>query len=126
MSRKKCLTKYYLNGKIRPMKVEEIRSFIHQYYRMRGLKFPDFNQALKFALTELAEALELELSLHGGWVRNNPSGKEHYTDKRMEEELGDVLMMVIVAGMALGLDPITGMISKMERKLSENRPKNNA
>jgi NTP pyrophosphatase (non-canonical NTP hydrolase) len=98
------------------MKITEI---INDYYTQRGLKFPDSWQALAFATTEMGEAYEFLLQRDGGWVRNNPESKPVWDQQAFAEELGDLIMMVVVAGIAEGVDPIQAMLGKMERKLQK-------
>lgn len=90
---------------------------IIQYYAKRGLKVPDVWHALAFADTEKAEALEVLLAKEGGWIRNNPDSKPGWDKDHFAEELGDVIMMVIVAGLAEGVDPVEALLNKMNRKL---------
>jgi len=89
---------------------------IDAYYRCRGLKWPTTEQALMFAQTELGEVYELLLARESGWVRNNPDDKPEYSDQALAEELGDTVMMLIVAGLAAGVDPIEALLDKMEEK----------
>lgn len=92
---------------------------IQEYYDKRGLKFPNFDNAMKFVATEIAEVYELDLSRIGGWVRNNPDSKPDFDKNALAEELGDAIMMLVVAGMAEGVDPIEALQNKMERKLKK-------
>ena len=96
--------------------VDEIKT----YFEKRGLKTPDFNNAMKFALTEIAEVFELDLAREGGWVRNNPDSKPDYSKEDMAEELGDVIMMIVMAGLAEGVDPIDALYKKLKRKTQEH------
>lgn len=90
---------------------------IKHYYTSRGLTLPNFDNAMKFVQTELAEVYELDLARIGGWVRNNPQNKPTYSKEKMAEELGDAIMMLMVAGITEGVDPIQALTQKMERKL---------
>ena len=92
---------------------------ILDYYRVRGLKWPDVDDALSWALTEYAEVIELRLANKGGWIRNNPEDKEPYSDERFAEEIGDTIMMLLIAAMGKGIDPIAALINKMDRKMDE-------
>mgnify|MGYP001613849862 CR=1 FL=1 len=91
--------------------------FIKRYYKVRGLTMPDTKEALDFAITEWAEARELLFAEDGKRVRNHE--QEPYSDKRFAEELGDVILMAIVAGMTRGLDPLQAMVNKLDRKMTE-------
>jgi len=96
----------------------EVYNLIIQYYKKRGLKWPDFSDAMKFVLTEIGEVYEIDLSRVGGWVRNNPDNKPITFDKeRLATELGDVIMMIMVAGMAEGVNPLAALIRKINKKL---------
>lgn len=91
---------------------------ILRVWREKGLKWPSAMQALAFATTELGEALELLLERDGGWTRNNPSDKEKFTTDRFEQELADIIMMVQVAGMDYGLDPVARLYKELESKVA--------
>jgi NTP pyrophosphatase (non-canonical NTP hydrolase) len=94
-----------------------IVQLVNDYYDKRGLKRPSFSDALKFLVTELGEVYELDLSRVEGYVRNNPESKPKYSKELMAEELGDVLMMVIAAGMAEGVDPVDALEKKIKSKM---------
>lgn len=96
-----------------------ITKVVLDYFNKRGLKFPNFDDAMKFTLTEIAEVYELDLARTGGWIRNNPYNKPAYNKEEMAEELGDAIMMLIVAGIAEGVDPIEALNRKIERKLKK-------
>lgn len=96
----------------------DVKNLIEYYYHKRGLKWPDFNDAMKFVLTEIGEVYEIDLTRTGGWVRNNPDNKPITFDKeRLASELGDVIMMVMVAGIVEGVDPLQALLNKIHRKL---------
>ena len=99
--------------------VSPLTSKILDYYEFRDYKFPSMWEARAWADTEMGEAMELILAKEGGWVRNNPEGKEPFSLQRFGEELGDHIMMVIVMGLALGIDPLACMEEKMRRKTEE-------
>ena len=91
------------------------------YYEARGLSFPNFDNAMKFVQTELAEVYELDLARIGGWVRNNPQNKREFSKAKLAEELGDAIFMLVVAGIAEGVDPIEALVHKMHKKLNEKK-----
>jgi NTP pyrophosphatase (non-canonical NTP hydrolase) len=95
----------------------ELVELIKKYYDKRGLKWPTFSDALKFVHTELAEVYELDLARVGGFVRNNPETKPKFNKEDLAEELGDAIMMLLVAGIVEDVDPIAALIAKMKRKL---------
>jgi len=92
---------------------------IKDYYIKRNLKWPDFHQALKFVHTELGEVYELDLSRDGGWIRNNPENKPEFDKNDLAKELGDVVMMIIVAGIAEGVDVEQALANKLSKKLEQ-------
>lgn len=94
---------------------------VKEYYDARGLTYPNFDNSLKFFQTELAEVYELDLARIGGWVRNHPENKPLFSKDRLSEELGDAIMMLIVAGIVEGVDPVDALEKKMERKLNKRK-----
>ena len=101
------------------MKTEDLQKFITVYYEKRKLNWPDFNDAMKFVATEIGEVYEVDLSRDKGWVRNNPESKPTFNKEQLASELGDVIMMVMVAGIAEGVDPLQALLKKMCRKIKE-------
>ena len=96
-----------------------IVGMIEHYYDKRGLKKPDFDDAMKFVHTELAEVYELVLA-GKGYIRNHPENKPTEMDKiKLGRELGDAIMMLIVAGLVEGVDPIESLMSKLQEKLAQ-------
>lgn len=95
-----------------------LSEIIKDYFEKRGLKWsPNSWQSLAFLQTELAEVYELLLDRESGYVRNNPQNKPQFDKDKLEEELGDVIMMTMVTGIIEGVDPLQGLLKKMERKL---------
>jgi NTP pyrophosphatase (non-canonical NTP hydrolase) len=92
---------------------------VKHYYEKRELKHPNVWEALGFVATELGEVYEVLMSMVGGWVRNNPEKHPQKTKNDLAEELGDVIFMLIVAGIEEGVDPIEALREKMKRKLYE-------
>lgn len=92
---------------------------INTYYSKRELVWPTTDQAMQWVETELGEVYELLLARQPGWVRNNPGNKPPFNRGELAEELGDAIMMLIVAGIAEGVDPIGAMEHKIYRKLQE-------
>jgi NTP pyrophosphatase (non-canonical NTP hydrolase) len=95
----------------------EIWNLIIEYYKKRGLKWPDFDDAMKFALTEVGEVYEIDLAREGGWVRNNPDAKPEFDKERLSTELGDVIMMLMVAGIVEGVNPLASLVTKINKKI---------
>ncbi len=100
--------------------MSELALAIFFYYDERDLLWPDFEQAMAFAHTEIGEAYEVYLAQFEGWVRNDPD-HEPFSAARLAEELGDAIMMLVVAGIAYGIDPVQALREKMAHKLIELR-----
>lgn len=94
---------------------------VRDYYDKRSLKWPDVWKALAFSQTEVSEVYELLFSREGGFVRNHPENKPVFTKDRLAEELGDAILMLLVAGYVENVDPLDAMVKKIERKLNETR-----
>lgn len=94
-------------------------SLVEKYYDLRSYKWPDTYQALGWVITELGEVHEILLGRDEGWVRNNSENKPGWDKEKYAEELGDVIFMVIVAGIVEEVDPVDAMLKKMERKICE-------
>jgi len=97
--------------------MQNLVELIKKYYKYRGLKYPNVWESLAFATTELGEVYEILLSRSGGWVRNNPQDKPEFDKELLAKELGDVLMMIIVAGIVEDVDPVQALENKIESKL---------
>lgn len=97
----------------------ELTKLIEKYYEVRDLKYPDAWKSLGWAITELGEVFEQLLAREGGWVRNNPEDHEEFTKERFSEELGDVIMMLMVAGYVEDVNPIQSLKDKINRKLEK-------
>jgi NTP pyrophosphatase (non-canonical NTP hydrolase) len=95
-------------------------SMIERYYEARAYFWPDAEEAILWTITELGEACELLLARKQGWVRNRPDGKEEYSRGRFEEELGDAIMMLLVAGIVSDVDPLVALREKMKRRLNSD------
>lgn len=98
--------------------MQTVDDLIREHYRVRKLKWPTLEEALMWAQTELAEVYELLLAKEGGWVRNNPDKHVAYSDEALAKELGDVILMLLVAGIAADVDPLVAMIKKMKAAIA--------
>ncbi len=89
------------------------------YYKARGLKWPaNYWEAMGWFDTERGEATELYLVKdEDGWVRNNPSEQPKFSTEKFGEEIGDMIMLAVVAGIVEGVDPISLLRNKMKSKL---------
>lgn len=109
----------------RKMTLPEGKSYIDikNYYIKRNLKWPTTEEAMMWVMTEIAEVYEYLLALRGGWVRNNP--EDHPDDDTsleeiiagIEEELGDVILMLLVTGMTKNVDPLAAIQRKLGKWL---------
>ncbi len=98
-----------------------VESLIDEHHTARGLKFPNEWEALAFAQTEMGEVYELLLAEIPGWTRNHPERHEGFTEERFAEELGDVIMMLMMAGMARGVNPLDALAKKLYAKIHAAR-----
>ena len=98
---------------------ERLMRRIFEYYQLRKQKWPNVDEAMQWVETECAEVYELLLARKGGWVRNNPASKPEFSKEALAEELGDAIMMLLVAGYVEEADPLEALLEKMDRKLSE-------
>lgn len=100
-----------------PNLIDNVEQFIRRYYDARQMVWPSTKEALLWAMSEIGEAADVELmASNRDWVRNNPS-EHNTTDADFAEELGDAIMMLLVAGYSRGLDPLRAMLEKAERKM---------
>lgn len=84
-----------------------IRKEIEEHWKREGKVWPDTIEAIGWAITEMGEVMECWLAGRRDWVRNNPEDHPVELDKReMAGELGDAIMMLLIAGYTLGYDPL--------------------
>ena len=88
------------------------------WFDVGGLKRPDFWHAMGFAETERAEALEVIFSREGGWVRNHPENKPEWDREAFGKELGQAVMMIVMAGIAEGIDPLESLDAWLGKKIA--------
>lgn len=93
---------------------------VKEYYAARGLVIPNVWEALGWSATEGGEVYEVLLRKNQDWTRNNKA-KEGipYNSSDFADELGDQIMMLVVAGWVEGVDPIAALKEKMRRKVVE-------
>ena len=95
----------------------DLLSLIKEYYDYRKYEWPDFSNAMKFVATEIGEVYELDLARQGNWVRNNPQAKPKFNKEDLAKELGDCIMMLLVAGIAEGVNPLEALENKIKSKM---------
>ena len=98
-----------------------IARLIEDTWEKKKRIWPDVWEGMGWVNTELGEAYELLLTKNSpGWIRNNPDDHwEEWDQFKFEEELGDCILMLMVTGMSLGLNPLEGLRDKLERELEE-------
>lgn len=98
---------------------------IEWYYQARGLIRPTLHPAFTFLVEEVGEVADELMQWMGGFKRNNPLKEQRKSDdehrKAIGEELGDVIMMAVMMGRSIGVDPISCLKEKMDRKLAEHK-----
>lgn len=97
----------------------DLYNLIKEYYEYRKLTWPNFDNAMKFVMTEVAEVYEIDLARSGKWVRNNPDSKPEFDKDALAKELGDAIMMLIVAGMVEGVNPLEALENKIKSKMGK-------
>ena len=106
-----------MDTKLAEMFVEQTDDFIkmciRKYYLKReDLKIPNPEDALHFLVSEVGELSDAFVEEKDNWGRNNPD-----KIRSIEDEVGDVLMMLYVFAMLSGISPILSMVKKHRRKL---------
>lgn len=96
-----------------------VQKYMHE---RKGFVIPDARDAILWSQTEVAEAIEL-LMARKQWLRNHPVDKEQWSPERFAEELGDAILMLIIAGIVEDVDPTWAMMSKIADKLNEQKPR---
>jgi NTP pyrophosphatase (non-canonical NTP hydrolase) len=98
----------------------EIENIVLKYYEKRGLEWPTTEEALMWSIAELGETFDLVLSRNTKWVRNNPEKHPQFSKEKFSEELGDIIMMLFVAGICeYDVNPLNALLDKINRKLLE-------
>ena len=84
---------------------------VKAYYEFRGLTIPNDTEALLFLTSEVGELADSHVEQMASWVRNNPD-----KDRGVEDEVGDVLMMLTAYCIAREIDPVECMLNKFAKK----------
>ncbi|MBI9043155.1 MAG: hypothetical protein JEZ06_01645 [Anaerolineaceae bacterium] len=93
------------------MEKNDLIKTVEAYYKFRGLTHPDAAQAYLFLVSEIGELADAFVADQAEWVRNNPD-----RSRIVEDEIGDVLMMLTVFASSQGIDPYDAMLTKMKKK----------
>jgi NTP pyrophosphatase (non-canonical NTP hydrolase) len=99
--------------------MSELFDRVKDYYEKRNLTQPNVWEALGWASAEFGEVYEALMSWDSKWIRNNPQDHPVKSKEDFAEELGDVIMMLVAAGMVEGVDPVQALYKKMDSKLSK-------
>ena len=93
-----------------------LRMVVKSYFREReDLSIPSDIEALLFFHSEVGELTDAFADEMGDWGRN-----DNKKVRSIEDEVGDVLMMLIVFCIQRGIDPVKAMIDKIKRKLENH------
>lgn len=84
---------------------------VKAYYEFRGLTIPNDTEALLFLTSEVGELADAHVEQMASWIRNHP--EKH---RGVEDEVGDVLMMLSAYCIARGIDPVECMLHKFAKK----------
>ena len=84
---------------------------VKAYYKFRGLGVPDDTQALLFLVSEVGELSDAHVEQQGDWLRNHAD-----KERSVEDEVGDVLMMLTAYCISRGIDPVECMLGKFNKK----------
>ena len=92
----------------------DLRRAVSLYFDRTDKVWPEAPAALLFAVQEIGEASDYLMPLLGDFVRNNPENHpEQFDTDGYGEELGDVILMALVAGYVSGVDPLAAMLKKI-------------
>jgi hypothetical protein len=95
----------------------DLAYMVQFYFEQRGVKLPTFEQAMMFLHVELGDVYEIYLAQSDGWRRNHSiDGETEFSKRRLAEELGDAIMMLVVAGLVCETDPIQALLENLARK----------
>ena len=93
---------------------EKLMLVIKEFYVTHDLKWPTTDQAFRFVIEELGELARDMNDMIPGWKRNNPR-KLPPTSDDIADEIGDAIMMLMVLGMTVGVNPLESLYRKMSR-----------
>jgi NTP pyrophosphatase (non-canonical NTP hydrolase) len=91
--------------------MQKITDIVRAYYDFRGLTVPDDSQALLFLVSEVGELADAHVEQMAEWIRNNAN-----KERSVEDEVGDILMMLTAYCLSRGIDPLDCMLSKFTKK----------
>lgn len=91
--------------------MQSVLDVVKAYYQFRGLTVPDDTQALLFLVSEVGELADSHVEQQGDWIRNHAE-----KERGVEDEVGDILMMLTAYCIARGIDPVECMVNKFKKK----------
>lgn len=91
--------------------MEKVVDVVKAYYQFRGLTIPDDAQALLFLVSEVGELADAHVEQQAEWIRNHAD-----KERSIDDEVGDILMMLTAYCIARGIDPVEAMLNKFEKK----------
>ncbi len=92
--------------------LEPLARPVDRYFGFRKYVQPNLLEAFLFFVSEVGElAGALVQQIKANWVRNN----DHSQDK-VEDEIGDALMMLVKTAQRQGVDPVAAMLKKWRVK----------
>jgi len=94
----------------------QLAKYVEEYFKARNLKIPTFFEAMAWMQTEVGETYEVWLAKFN-FARNNPEAHPPFSEEKLAEELGDVLLMIMVAGLTQGVNPLWAMLRKMSKHI---------
>lgn len=96
-----------------------LSDLVNEYYEFRKLTNPNTEQSFLFLTSEIGELADAIVQNKAAWVRNNPDLKDG-SDKKIREEAGDVLMMLVKTIENYYGDPVADMVKKFKKKGFDN------
>jgi len=91
--------------------MQTVIDVVKAYYEFRGLTVPDDSQALLFLVSEVGELADAHVEQQASWIRNHAQ-----KERSVDDEVGDVLMMLTAYCISRGIDPVECMLNKFKKK----------
>ena len=91
--------------------MQTVIDVVKAYYEYRGLTVPDDSQALLFLVSEVGELADAHVEQQAQWIRNHAE-----KERSVDDEVGDILMMLTAYCISRGIDPVECMVSKFKKK----------
>ena len=91
--------------------MQTVIDVVKAYYDFRGLTVPYDSQALLFLVSEVGELADAHVEQQASWIRNHAQ-----KERSVDDEVGDVLMMLTAYCISRGIDPVEFMLNKFKKK----------